>query len=243
MGNLKIFIRVVLLVFIIAFTSIFGNSMKAQSENTHRQTAKTFKSNSGEMQYLLYLPKNTSGIDLPLILFLHGSGERGKDIELIKKHGPPKLAEEKDFPFVIVSPQCPEDKWWDVDLLNELLDEVISNNKVDKSRVYLTGLSMGGYGTWALATKYPGKFAAIAPICGGGDTSTISSISSIPAWVFHGAKDSVVPVTKSEEMVDALRKAGGFVTFTIYPEAGHDSWTDTYNNNALYNWFLNFQLK
>ena len=243
MGNLKIFTRVVLLVLVIAFSSIFGNSMQAQSENMHRQTAKTFKSNSGEMQYLLYLPENTSGIDLPLILFLHGSGERGNDIELIKKHGPPKLAEEKDFPFVIVSPQCPKDKWWDVDLLNELLDEVISNNKVDNSRVYLTGLSMGGYGTWALATKYPGKFAAIAPICGGGDPSTVSSITSIPAWVFHGAKDSVVPVTKSEEMVDALRKAGGFVTFTIYPEAGHDSWTETYNNNTLYEWFLNYQLK
>ena len=243
MGHLKILTRIFLLVLIIALYSIFGNIMQAQSNNMHRQTAKTYKSNSGEMQYLLYLPENNPGTDLPLILFLHGSGERGTDIELVKKHGPPKLAEKKDFPFVIVSPQCPNDTWWDVNLLNELLDEVILKNKVDKNRVYLTGLSMGGYGTWSLAAKFPEKLAAIAPICGGGDPSTVLQIKSIPTWVFHGAKDSVVPLAKSEEMVVALRNAGGFVTFTIYPEAGHDSWTDTYNNNALYEWFLNYQLK
>jgi len=219
--------------------------MYAQSTIKSGQTAKVFASDSTTLQYLLYLPKNfqEEKSAFPLIMFLHGSGERGSDIELVKMHGPPKLAEEKEFPFIIVSPQCPAGQRWDIGLLNKLLDDVISKYNVDKSRVYLTGLSMGGFGTWAFASRYPGKVAAIAPICGGGDPGNVANIKNIPVWVFHGAKDSAVPLSRSEEMVKALREAGGFVTFTVYPEAGHDSWTDTYNNEALYEWFLNFNNK
>jgi len=192
--------------------------------------------------YLLYLPKDY-GKDRrqrwPVILFLHGAGERGGDLELVKKHGPPKIVEDKkDFPFIVLSPQCPEGGWWPADFLIPLLDEVAKQYRVDKSRVYLTGLSMGGFGTWALAIEHPDRFAAIAPICGGGDPKLVSRIKHLPVWVFHGAKDPVVPLEKSEMMVKALEEAGGNVKFTAYPEATHDSWTETYDNPELYEWFL-----
>ncbi len=238
-------IRFARIAFIIIITFSIHAGMYAQSTTKSGQTAKVFTSGSTTLQYLLYLPKNfqEEKSNFPLMIFLHGSGERGSDIELVKMHGPPKLAEEKDFPFIIVSPQCPAGQRWDIELLNDLVDDITLKYNVNKSRIYLTGLSMGGYGTWAFASKYPEKFAAIAPICGGGDPGNVSNIKNVPVWVFHGAKDSVVPLARSEEMVEALRKAGGFVTFTVYPEAGHDSWTDTYNNEALYEWFLNFMKK
>lgn len=192
-------------------------------------------------RYLLFLPKDyvEEKKRWPLILFLHGAGERGDDLELIKRHGPPKIVEEQeDFPFILVSPQCPKDGWWSNDFLNALLDEVVTRYRVDKDRIYVTGLSMGGFGTWNLAIEYPDRFAAIASICGGGNPLEACKLKHVPVWVFHGAKDNVVPIKKSEEMVNALRECGGNVKFTVYPEAGHDSWTETYNNPELYEWFL-----
>ena len=118
------------------------------------------------------------------------------------------------------------------------LDEIVSRYRIDEDRIYLTGLSMGGYGTWALAIAYPDRFAAIAPICGGGRADQVARISHVPTWVFHGALDSGVPLSRSVTMVDALKKAEGNVKFTIYPNAKHDSWTETYNNPELYGWFL-----
>ena len=110
-------------------------------------------------------------------------------------------------------------------------------------RLYVTGLSMGGFGSWNLLAEYPGKFAAAVPICGGGDPAKAEMMKETPIWVFHGAKDSAVSIKKSEEMVDALKKAGGNVKFTMYPEAGHDSWTETYNNQEVYKWLLEQKLK
>ncbi|MFC1476880.1 prolyl oligopeptidase family serine peptidase [candidate division KSB1 bacterium] len=193
------------------------------------------------IQYLLYLPVDydSKGEAQPLMLFLHGAGERGDNIELVKKHGPPKLLEQgRQFPFIVVSPQCPAGAWWPPGALDLLLKEICGRLNVDENRIYLTGLSMGGYGTWALAVEYPERFAAIAPVCGGGDPEKADTIKHLPAWVFHGGKDTVVPIERSREMVDALKKAGADVQFTIYPEAGHDSWTETYNNPELYEWFL-----
>jgi predicted peptidase len=109
---------------------------------------------------------------------------------------------------------------------------------VDPDRVYLTGLSMGGYGTWSLAAAHPERFAAIVPICGGGNPADAAKLASLPVWVFHGAKDPTVPLERSKEMVEAIKSAGGNPRFTIYPEAGHDSWTETYNNPELYQWLL-----
>ncbi len=196
------------------------------------------------LKYLLYLPKGYSekkDQKWPLMLFLHGAGERGNDINLVKKHGPPKLIDQgKEFPFIVVSPQCPLNSWWpeQVDALTALLDEVQAKYAVDPDRVYLTGLSMGGFGTWTLASRYPERFAALAPICGGGDRYLASRLKNVPVWAFHGAKDPVVPVQASKDMVEALKKAGGNVQLTLYPEAQHDSWTETYNNPKLYEWFL-----
>ncbi|MCB0264904.1 MAG: prolyl oligopeptidase family serine peptidase [Calditrichaeota bacterium] len=192
-------------------------------------------------EYLLYLPQNyeTSKDKWPLMLFLHGAGERGDDLEKVKVHGPPKLvANGKEFPFVLVSPQCPEGMWWSTDVLDALLNEITENYNIDENRIYVTGLSMGGFGTWALAEKYPHRFAAIAPVCGGGDPAAVPTFSHLPVWVFHGAKDNVVPIDRSEAMVNELKKNGADVQFTVYPEAGHDSWTETYDNPALYEWFL-----
>ncbi len=201
------------------------------------------------LKYLLFLPKGYAKSrhkKWPLIMFLHGMGERGDDLELIKKHGLPKILEGKeDFQFIVVSPQCPLDTTWPTETaaLDALLDDIIATHAVDTSRVYLTGLSMGGYGTWHLAIAHPDRFAAIAPICGGvqshvGLVERIAVLSSVPVWAFHGAKDQVVPLAESAVLVSALRKCGGDARFTIYPDAEHDSWTETYNNPELYEWFL-----
>ena len=209
-----------------------------------QQSAQTFEKKITKKikgQYLIYLPMDyaAGNQEWPMILFLHGAGERGTNLDLVKSHGPPKLVEQgKEFPFIIISPQCLEDQWWSIEFLDVLFKEVITRYRVDKNRIYLTGLSMGGYGTWAFALEYPNRFAAIAPICGRGDPDKARLLKHLPTWVFHGAKDEVVPLEKSQAMVDALEKVGGKVKFTIYPEAGHDSWTETYNNPELYEWFL-----
>jgi len=193
-------------------------------------------------KYLLFLPESYGQKDhrWPMILFLHGAGERGDDLELVKKHGPPKIVEQrKDFPFIVVSPQCPGASWWtdEIEVLINLLDDIVARYEVDTTRIYLTGLSMGGYGTWALAWMYPQRFAAIAPICGGYPFMA-ERLQNVPVWAFHGAKDNLVPVKESEEMVQAIKAAGGDAKLTVYPDAGHDSWTATYNNQELYDWLL-----
>ncbi|MBU4491086.1 MAG: prolyl oligopeptidase family serine peptidase [Euryarchaeota archaeon] len=225
-----------------ASTNIKSNTSIGQPPQAFER--KITKTISG--RYLRFLPKNYTKEKehWPMILFLHGAGERGDDLELVKKHGPPKIVEEQeDFPFILVSPQCPKDEWWSMDVLNALLDEVVSRYRVDEDRIYLTGLSMGGFGAWHLAIEYPDRFAAIAPICGGGTPEEACKIRQIPVWVFHGARDETVPIEKSEEMVAALKECGGNVKFTMYPEAGHDSWTETYNNPELYDWFLKHRRK
>lgn len=201
-----------------------------------------------ELQYLLYLPEDYEKAEkeYPLVLFLHGAGERGNEIELVKRNGPPKLIEEgKNFPFILVSPQCPEQTRWNYQTqsLIALLDEIESKYHVDKNRIYVTGLSMGGQGTWSLALTQPNRFAAIAPICGWTDTWEVCKINHLPVWVFHGAKDNVVPVSESQQMFDALKQCGAEnIKLTIYPEANHDAWTETYNNPELYNWLLSHSL-
>ncbi|MCX6359524.1 MAG: prolyl oligopeptidase family serine peptidase [Armatimonadetes bacterium] len=197
-------------------------------------------------RYLLFLPKgynDDKARKWPLMLFLHGAGERGNDLEKLKVHGPPKLATAgKELPFILVAPQCPENGWWETETLGALLDEVQTKHRVDLDRVYCTGLSMGGYGTWAMALAYPKRFAAVAPICGGGQARLAGWMMRSPAWVFHGAKDNVVPLAESEAMVAALKSGGIENRFTVYPEAGHDSWTEAYNTPELFDWLLSHKL-
>jgi len=219
------------------------HALAAEPPTTPVQQEKHFEAQvkvAAKIDYLLFLPQGyeQSKEKWPLMLFLHGAGESGTDLAKVKTHGPPKIVETKpDFPFILVSPQS-AGRGWNSETLNALLDDVIRNYKVDKSRVYLTGLSMGGYGTWSLAAAHPERFAAIVPICGGGNTADAKKLATLPIWVFHGAKDPTVPVQRSREMVEAIKAAGGNIKFTEYPEAKHDSWTETYDNPGLYKWLL-----
>jgi predicted peptidase len=194
-----------------------------------------------QLNYLLYLPEGYGKAEKawPLVLFLHGAGESGDNLEKVKIHGPPKLiAAGKSFPCIVVSPQSPG-RGWRAETLNALLDDLEAKYKVDKDRVYLTGLSMGGFGTWALAAAHPQRFAAIMPICGGGNPTDAGKLKDLPIWVFHGAKDRAVPLERSEAMVKALKEAGAKnVQLTVYPEAGHDSWTASYDNPEVWAWLF-----
>ena len=193
------------------------------------------------LPYLLYVPHGAAdaGRTWPLILFLHGSGERGGDIEVVKRNGPPKLlAAGQEMPFVVVSPQLPAGGDWSPEDLVVLLDDLQARLPVDPDRVYLTGLSLGGRGAWRLAARYPERFAAVVPVCGWGDPEVACRLTHVPIWAFHGAKDTVVPLADEQEMVDAVKKCGGDVRFTVYPDAGHDAWSATYANPELYTWLL-----
>jgi len=225
-----------------------------QVKTNQMQTPKLFKykkNQEADLHYLLFLPQGyqAKGSERwPLMLFLHGAGERGSDIWKVAVHGPPKcVSQNPDFPFILVSPQCPEGQIWSDDLLLGLLEEVMKQHQVDPTRVYLTGLSMGGYGTWSLGLTHPEKFAAIVPICGGGELIKVllasgekgQALTSLGVWAFHGGKDTVVPPEESQRMVNLLNRVGvREVKLTIYPEAGHDSWTETYNSRELYDWLL-----
>jgi predicted peptidase len=210
---------------------------------------KTF-THRADLRYFLYTPKDYTGDSnkaWPLVLFLHGSGERGSDLNVVAVHGPPKLVKGgREFPFILVSPQCPSDDHWHAEELMALVDDLSSQMRVDKARIYATGLSMGGYGTWELAVRYPGRFAAVAPICGGGDRLVLKiagknreALKTLGVWAFHGGKDDVVPLAESQQMVDEFKRLGAAdVKLTVYPEAGHDSWTEAYNTDALYEWLL-----
>lgn len=195
------------------------------------------------LDYLIYLPDGYGHLqkDWPLMVFLHGAGERGDDLDKVKLHGPPKLVGQgRSLPFIIVSPQCPEIEWWPnlSQHVNALIDEMVETYDVDEDRIYLTGLSMGGYGTWTIAAIYPQRFAAIAPVCGGGSPFDAFKLKDLPIRAFHGAKDPVVPLQRSQEMVEAINRIGGNAQLTVYPEAEHDSWTETYNNDKFYEWLL-----
>jgi predicted peptidase len=249
----------VFLTAIVAALLGLASAVTAAEPNTDMQTAKEFKfqkTSKADVKYLLFLPKgyeSSSDKSWPLMLFLHGSGERGNDVWKVATHGPPKIvAKDPDFPFIVVSPQCQEGEIWSTDVLLGLLDDVEHQLKVDTSRVYLTGLSMGGYGSWELGLSHPERFAAIVPICGGGQLISIliaqgakrDALKSLGVWAFHGAKDPIVPVSESQRMIDFLKKSGvQDVKLTVYPEAGHDSWTEAYNDPELYKWLLNHQRK
>ncbi|MBU0494605.1 MAG: prolyl oligopeptidase family serine peptidase [Chloroflexi bacterium] len=201
------------------------------------------------LAYLLFLPRTywtQPAKKWPLILFLHGSdGRGGSTLISLKSEGIPKLVEQQpNFPFIVVSPRYPEgggdDVWWPhlADGLAALLTKITAEYAVDPDRVYLTGFSMGGYGTWSIAALYPDRFAAIAPVCGGASPDTARALCHVPVWAFHGELDSMVPLIEEQGAVDALQACGGDVQLTIYPGAGHYIWPQTYDNPALYTWFL-----
>ena len=242
--------RIALPLLVLTSVLAFSASVQTQESITVKETREH------KARFLLYLPEgyqDKPDAKWPLLIFLHGAGERGNDLNRVKVHGPPKLVEKgKKFPFVIVSPQCPRNQKWNKDILSILLDHAIKQYRVDTSRLYLTGLSMGGYGSWSLGLALCDRFAAIAPICGGGSFIDVFNASgakgkalrSLGVWAFHGAKDTVVPISESEKMVETLKKFGHpNPKLTVYPNARHDSWTTTYDNPELYRWFLKYRRK
>ena len=195
----------------------------------------------------------------PLVVFLHGSGERGDDNEKQLLLGVPEFLKpenRKDYPCFLIAPQCPEGKKWvEVDwgaessvqpkepsepmaLLLGLIEQLPKDYPIDPKRIYVTGLSMGGFGTWDVIARRPDLFAAAAPICGGGDENTAPKIAKIPIWAFHGSKDSTVRVSRTLYMIEALKKAGGDPGYTIYPGEGHASWIPAYRDPQLMNWLF-----
>jgi predicted peptidase len=216
------------------------------------------------IRYLLFVPKNykADGEKMPLMLFLHGLGEcSNEDLNRVKTHGPAKIVDGRPaFPFVLITPQCPPPpgynpdapaartsdaviqlvrRAWKPEELIQLVDHVINKLNIDHERVYVTGLSMGGYGTWRLAAAHPERFAAAVPICGGGEPEKMAgTLSRVPIWAFHGAKDPTVPLAESQKMVDAIRHENGDVRFTVYPDVAHNSWAATYDNPEVYDWLL-----
>lgn len=177
----------------------------------------------------------------PLLLFLHGGGESGDSLVKVRRNGPPKLiARGKKFPFLILAPQNPhKKKWWDTKAVKQLLDTIVANNRVDKNRIYLTGLSRGGGAAWEMAVQYPETYAAMAVVCGMTPVPYASWIDkNMPIWVFHGTEDQSIPISESEEMVKKLREMGYDVRFTKYKGVGHDSWIQAYDTETLYDWFV-----
>lgn len=218
--------------------------MPQHIEQLDMEIKKTFR-----LRYLQYQPKNFNRVrakKYPLVIFLHGAGERGSDIEKVKIHGIPMLMEAGGLPgqdgeFVAVSPQCPEDKTWSImdDELDIFLQAFINHPRIDTRRIYVTGLSMGGYGTWRLALRHPHVFAAIAPLCGGVEADDrLRSIKHLPVWVFHGAKDTMVPLDESANAVAILNEYEAPVKFTLYPALEHNVWTAAYNNPLFYQWLF-----
>jgi Dienelactone hydrolase family len=202
-------------------------------------TVRAGRTSSG-LDSLVYLPDGyyRSLRRWPLILTLHGRGESGEDLDLVRRQGLPLRVEATGgLPFIIVAPQSPD--WlWNIGALDILLDEVLQRYRADPDRVYLVGNSMGGNGTWALAARRPERFAAIAPICGRGDPAWAGRLRGVPTWAFHGAEDRIVPPQESERMVAALKEAGGDARLTVYPGVGHDAWTPTYANPSFFEWLL-----
>ena len=209
-----------------------------QSDHTY-----TFARNEKTYRYYLSAPDNydPEKESLPLIVFLHGAGERGTDINLVKTHGIPKLFEKNynKTRAVTVSPQCDPGMTWNgqVQDLKTFIDHIVGKYNIDKDRISITGLSMGGFGTWAMGLAYPGYFSALAPVCGGNGMIWLAELlKDIPIRAFHGAADAVVLPSASIEMVEAVNKAGGKAELTLYEGVGHDSWIQAYEQTDLIEW-------
>lgn len=223
---------------LLTVTLILGCAISSHADTTDGRFERTIQRNVS-LGYRTVTPvKFDPQQKYPLLLFLHGRGEQGDDLDKVQIHGPFKKVAELGLPLIIVAPQSPLDEWWQADELSALTDHLLETLPIDRSRVYLTGLSMGGQGTWRLAMHRPELFAAIAPICGFGRPNDAAKLKHVPTWIFHGGRDDVINYRESTTMADALYRVGNNARLTIYPDAGHDSWTETYNDPKFYEWLL-----
>lgn len=249
---------------VLALWSVFSMSSLSAADVADRFEKKVFESDTGKLGYRFLAPKAPKdGQKYPLVIFLHGAGERGDDNTAQLIHGVKRFAQDdflERYPCFVVAPQCPNEKiwasvgWWEASAamkelpsdpmsnLIKLIDSLEKSLPIDTQRIYVTGLSMGGYGTWELALRQPKRYAAIAPVCGGTDLSKLDRIKDVPAWVFHGAKDGAVKVERSREAVEALKKLGGKPIYTEYPDVGHDSWNNAYADLKFYEWLFDQKL-
>jgi predicted peptidase len=193
-----------------------------------------------EVRSWIYFPKDYGDkTKVPLLLFLHGAGERGNKLNQVLRHGlPGMLAKGKQLPMMVLSPQCPPDRKWDTGQLLALLDYVQAKYSVDPDRVYVCGYSMGGFGTWRLAAESPLRFAAIVPIAGGGDVNQAKRLVGLPTWAFHGDEDGAVPVDHTLNMIEAIKTAGGSPRVSIMKSEGHGISGKVFSRTDLYEWIL-----
>jgi predicted peptidase len=229
---------------------------------TSRFSFNTYISDKGDsLNYRMLYPDYDTLRRYPLVIFLHGSGERGNDNEAQLKWGVMNFATDQNMilhPAIVVAPQCPAHQEWSdfsedyithqlqlqavpsmpMQLVVQLIHQLMKTLPVDTNRIYITGLSMGGYGTYDVIERYPNLFAAAVPVCGAGDTSKVASIAHIPMWIFHGAEDAAVNPLYSLYMVEALKKAGAHPGFTYYPEVGHFSWLAAYSDPHMMEWLF-----
>lgn len=241
---------------------VAGSSGECHADETDSLFRReVFTSSSGEsIPYRLMSPQNIEpGVTYPLVLFLHGAGERGTDndrqlVHVAKELATPELR--KRYPAFVIAPQCPEKKRWvevpweedqhlqpevpsdPMKLVIELLDESQKKLPIDPNRIYYVGLSMGGFGVWDLAQRQPDRCAGVIPICGGGDRTRAHVLKDVPVWAFHGDSDAVVKVFRSRDMIQAIREAGGHPVYTEYPGVGHNSWTQTAKNPLVWDWLF-----
>lgn len=235
-------------------------SLAAAADVQDLYEARTFKSAEGDLKYRLLKPQDYDpNKKYPLVIFFHGAGERGDDNAKQLVHGMKDFASAANrakYPCFVVAPQCPNNKQWvevpwsddkhtmpkeasqPLKLSVALLDALEKEFSIDKDREYVTGLSMGGFGTWDLVQRYPDRFAAAAPVCGGGDTAGAKSLAKLPIWVFHGDNDTAVKTQRSRDMVAALKAAGSDVKYTEYKNTGHDSWSATYSDPKFMEWLF-----
>lgn len=244
---------------VLALVALFFSVVRAQSALPLEPLVYTGKDGK-TLPYRLMKPEGyDSAKKYPLVVFLHGAGERGTDNARQMVHGVPQFASKENrekYPCFLIAPQCPANtKWVDVDwgadahtiptemtepsrLTLELIDSIAKEFSIDPKRIYITGLSMGGYGTWDLLVRRPNLFAAAVPVCGGADEKTAEKIKHIPVWTFHGDKDGVVKPARSRNMVAALEKAGAKPKYTEYPKVGHNSWDPAYKDAEMFKWLF-----
>ncbi|WP_339656686.1 prolyl oligopeptidase family serine peptidase [Flavobacterium frigidarium] len=223
---------------LIAIALVFSNFSFAQKDIAG--TVKTEVVKKKSIQYALHIPENSKD-KKPLIVFLHGAGERGTDIDKVKVHGPFKYLQTNVLDAYILAPQCAENEYWDTDALYELVLKIQKEHNIDDSRIYLTGLSMGAWGAWNLATAHPEKFAALVTIAGAVDRVVLlenKKLASMPIKIFHGLLDDVVDMNYSVMMYKRLKASNGNVTLTIFDDANHDSWSRLYDNKEIYEWMF-----
>lgn len=236
-------------VLVILFSAT-AQSAASAAENEKGFVDRAFRDKDGDHKYVVFIPHDyTSKVKWPVILFLHGAGERGTDGQAPVKVGLGRAirAREKDFKAIAVFPQCesrgPAARGWHAGSVDgkralAILDQVEKDYSTDKDRVYLTGLSMGGFGTWSMAVADPKRWAAIVPICGGGSTESAEKIAQLPIWCFHGDADKAVAVELSRKMIQAIKKAGGNPKYTEYAGVGHNSWDAAYGDADLFTWLF-----